>query len=406
MIDETLKDYDIDWTVRKVPSEENKADVLTRVPKQWLSRSIASAVVGPAATLERKAAERAHDSIHRGVKATLMFAKELLPSVTESDAKLAVQTCEQCASISPHPVDLGEGHLDVSGTWDRIAADVTHVGADKFLTVIDCGPSRYTVWKKIRHEDAATVAEGLEEVFRILGPPTEAIFDNGLAFRSSMVRLTCDKWKVNIHFRCADRPSGNAIVERCHRTVKEMAARRGGSVLDAVVMYNLVPRHVGSKAPAELLMGRTWNKPLLHQQLDRPALWSETNRHGPFDINDAVWVRPPRARCNDQWREGRVTGIVSDRNIEVDGVPRHPKDLRRRSEGWHHKQNVRSERPTGGGGIIPLQRQRNGATESFESDEGGDVLDDTEVTMEGVGENLEEEVGVPGSDDNDVQEQL
>ena len=163
--------------------------------------------------------------------------------MTESDARLAVQTCEQCALISPHPIDLGEGHLDVQNTWDRIAADVTHVGANKFLTIIDCGPSRYTVWKRVHQEDAAVMADGLEEVFRVLGPPTEAIFDNGLASRSSAVRLVCDKWGVKIHFRCADRPSGNAIVERCHQTVKEMATRRGGGVLDAVVTYNLVPRN-------------------------------------------------------------------------------------------------------------------------------------------------------------------
>ena len=357
VIHETLGDYNVEWSVKRVQSGENKADVLTRVPKHWLKPQVSAAVIGPAISQERRAAERAHDAAHRGVDTTLTMAKEILESVTRDDAKLAVRTCELCASINPHPVDVGVGKLGVPEVWGRIAADVTHLRDDKFLTIIDCGPSRYTVWKRVRHEDAKEIAEGLEEAFRILGPPKEAIFDNGLAFRSGAVRSACDKWGVAVHFRCADKPSGNAIVERCHRTIKEIAARRGGELLDAVAMYNMIPRGEEARSPAELMTGRKWNNPLLHQQPNRRPEWRETDRHGPFEVGDLVWVKPPRARCHEPWKEGRVTGINSRFNVEVDGMPRHPRDLRRRSEGWHHR-TTRMGAPTGGGKHTPCPSSR------------------------------------------------
>ena len=248
---------------------------------------------------------------------------------------------------------------------------MTHINSEKYLTVIDCGPSRFTIWKKIKHEDATTIARELEEVFRLFGPPKETIFDNGTAFRSSLVRTICDKWDVAIHFRCADRPSGNAIVERCHRTIKQMAARRGGDVLDAVVLYNVVSGRNQTVSPSEMMMGRKWENPILHQQPDRPPAWRETERHGPFEVGDWVWVKPPNARCGETWREGRVTRVISERNVEIDGMPRHPKDLRRRSQGWHYG----SHRVRRGGGVMPIATRNDYRRQGTNEDV--DELDDT-----------------------------
>ena len=45
-------------------------------------------------------------------------------------------------------------------------------------------------------------------------------------------------------------PSGNGIVERCHRTVKRIAARKGCSVQEAVYWYNLVRQDDSSASSA------------------------------------------------------------------------------------------------------------------------------------------------------------
>ena len=378
IIEETLRAYSVSWRVRRVASEENRADTLTRVLRAWLRPPIAGAVVGPLGTPEARAAERAHDLVHRGVKGTLYFAKQLLNSVTEEDARRAVNTCEWCASVSPHPVHVKEGALAVSEVWERLAADITHLREKKFLTIIDCGPSRYAIWKQVEAEDAVSVAKGLEEAFRTFGPPAEVVVDNGLAFRSVLVRQLCDKWRINIHFRCADKPTGNAIIERNHRTVKELAAKREGDVLEAAMLYNITPQGEHWRSPGEVMMNRTWNNPLLQQQLDRPSGQREVRRCGPFEVGDAVWVKPPRARCVDPWREGRVTKINSERNIEVDGMPRHPKDLRRRSAGWHHA--VEIQRPVRGqGGGMPEVDPRIQPEGGIRI--GDETLNDPEVTF-------------------------
>ena len=43
-----------------------------------------------------------------------------------------------------------------------------------------------------------------------------------------------------------------------------------------------------------------------------------------------MWVKPGNARCTTKWNQGTVTGIQSDNNVEVDGMPRHILDIRAR----------------------------------------------------------------------------
>lgn len=47
---------------------------------------------------------------------------------------------------------------------------------------------------------------------------------------------------MNMHFQGAYAPSGNGGVERSHRTVKVIAARKGCSIAEAVYPYNITPR--------------------------------------------------------------------------------------------------------------------------------------------------------------------
>ena len=40
-------------------------------------------------------------------------------------------------------------------------------------------------------------------------------------------------------------------------------------------------------------------------------------------VGDEVWVKPGGARCTTQWKMGRVTGVTSANNVEVDGMLQH-----------------------------------------------------------------------------------
>ena len=144
--------------------------------------------------------------------------------------------------------------------WQRVAADVTHYSNRLYLTMIDCGPSRFAVWRRIPNEEVATLVREVEQLFRERGPPAEFLVDDGASFRSARFQQLLSRWKVRLLFRCAYRPSRNGIVERNHRTVKRMAARVGGDPLDMVFHYNTTPKEACSEesVPAVAVFTYRW----------------------------------------------------------------------------------------------------------------------------------------------------
>ena len=50
-----------------------------------------------------------------------------------------------------------------------------------------------------------------------------------------------------------------------------------------------------------------------------------------YRLGDPVWVKPPRYRCTSKFQEGTVTEVIIQQTIIVDGVPRHVKDVRPRT---------------------------------------------------------------------------
>ena len=162
-----------------VPTAENKADALTRVPKQWLCE------VGRAAVaLKRREdqgnsdlAKRIHDLHHCGIETTLYFARKADPSICREDKETAVKNCQKCNSIDPRPLRVEHGDLAVDEDWQRLAINVTHYGQQKYLTLIDCGASRFAVWRCIRGESEREIAPLVRQTFSEFGPPDEILCD-------------------------------------------------------------------------------------------------------------------------------------------------------------------------------------------------------------------------------------
>ena len=94
----------------------------------------------------------------------------------------------------------------------------------------------------LRRQDSPSVVQQLESVFCERGAHAELLTDNDTAFRSRAFQEFAEEWNVKLRFCCAYVPSGNDIVERCRRTVKRIAARKGCSVQEAVYWYNLAPQ--------------------------------------------------------------------------------------------------------------------------------------------------------------------
>ena len=275
-------------SVQLVPSAQNRADKMTRVPSDCIRSGDvspgqpATAVVckqqgvalrdnctvnlatetvsddgciAAVATANNSREEmisaitsKHREAGHPGVRRTLYFARrDIAHSVTRGMVQSVLARCEVCQSVDPAPVKWRHGSLEVSETWRRLAIDITHFKAQVYLTVVDCGPSRFSLWRALRRMDAASVLERLEQIFYERGAPAELLADNDTAFRSRNFAAFASRWGVSLRFRAVYRPSGNSIVERNHRTVKVIAARKQCSVDEAVHLYNISPREAGSQ---------------------------------------------------------------------------------------------------------------------------------------------------------------
>ena len=91
-----------------------------------------------------------HQSGHPGAKQTLYFARLVNPQASKETANSVVKACETCRSIDPAPIRWKKGELGVTDNWKRLAMDITHHNGENFLTIIDCGPSRFTIWRPLR----------------------------------------------------------------------------------------------------------------------------------------------------------------------------------------------------------------------------------------------------------------
>lgn len=321
-------EYGLNLRVEWVPSSSNKADSLTRVQQNWLTSDQSNVcVVGVCLESLRES----HNQHHFGVDRTWYLAKQKMPGVKRADVVKVVDSCQQCRSIDPAPVRWDHGTLEVAGDWQRLACDVTHYKSRCYLTLVDCGPSRFSIWRFVQNEGAESIIRELLQVFRERGPPAELLCDNGV-FRSKKIFELCEKWSVKLIFRCAYKPSGNGIVERNHRTIKRMAARTNGDPLDMVFWLNTSPKDKtrSETVPALQLHSYRWRYPF-----DEVVLDSTTESlNGPMMVGEEVFVKPPATRCTTIWPTGKVSRINSSSNIEVDGIPRHVADIRPMVGNW------------------------------------------------------------------------
>ncbi|XP_067930545.1 uncharacterized protein [Watersipora subatra] len=228
IIGQLIDEYGLTLIIKLVPSGENKLDVLTRVPKKWLQIVACSGVV-LSNTDEIEDVKKVHQDHHFGVSKTLYLAQRNLGRTIKKDiVEQVVKTGFIYNSVDPQPIKWDHGQLNVANVWERVASDITHVNSRHYLTIIDCGPSRLSLWFKLANETSDVVIKQLNNVFRERGPPKEFLSDNGPCFTSPRMKEFLQKWSVEQILSCAYKPTGNGITERRHRTIKRAVMRTDG----------------------------------------------------------------------------------------------------------------------------------------------------------------------------------
>ena len=316
--------YDLEVNVVLIKSAENKADALTRIAKKWTKRETkVECCVTQADVIE------SHNQHHLGVERTMYVIRQSYPTVKKTDVEKVVRECERCKRIDPNPIRMEEGTLGIGVNWYRLSMDVTTLAGKKYLTLVDCGPSRFAIWRLIKNETERELTAELSSIFFERGFVRELVLDNSGAFRANAFKEWCEKYGLKLNYRCAYKPSGNGIVERHHKTIKRMVARTGGEVQEQVYWYNQTPKS-GQK-------GETVPFAELHtyecKRRQRGRTIVPVDEECEYGIGDLVWVKPASGRCTEEWSQGKVTGVNSKWNVEIDGMPRHVKDLRMRNRG-------------------------------------------------------------------------
>ena len=159
--------------------------------QKWLGMSNgcekpAVAVCGRAIeSLSDERIARIHEETgHHGISADAVFLAKVGPVVTKKDVRHVVKACQLYQYIDPAPVKWASGEPNVDEIWHKVGMDVTRVNGWHYLTLIDCGPTRFTVWRRLQRQDTDRVIQQLELLFFERGAPVELLTDNDPAFRS------------------------------------------------------------------------------------------------------------------------------------------------------------------------------------------------------------------------------
>jgi len=126
-----------------------------------------------------------HNKSHLGVERTLYLVNKMSGITDRKLVEQVVTFCHKCRRVDPNPVKWNHGSLEVDKVWYCVAVDVAFVAGQPYLTLIDCGPSRFAIWASLANETAQQVIKHLKRVFQERGLPAELLCNNGPCFKSA-----------------------------------------------------------------------------------------------------------------------------------------------------------------------------------------------------------------------------
>jgi transposase InsO family protein len=172
------------------------------------------------------------------------------------------------------PGEVTRGHVSVPDPNRRLASDLTTTWTKRDATIgitlaIDCGCRSVLGFSVAKEQDAPTLLAASEQALKqAFGNPENVPdgldyrTDHGPQFTGSDCEDMCKRWGIDHSYAPVGRPTGNAVVERVIRTLKEEVIwlRDWDSVEQVreavaawVVRYNTIRPHqaLDYKTPAE-----------------------------------------------------------------------------------------------------------------------------------------------------------
>ncbi|KGL78839.1 hypothetical protein N309_09732, partial [Tinamus guttatus] len=181
--------------------------------------SLAGAVVLP----DRFAQARlSHDFYHQNAKALRRSFQ-----LTQEQARQIIQSCPDCQRILPVPsIGVNPRGLSALEIWQ---SDVTHIpefGRFKYVHVsVDTFSS--CIYASVHTgEKAKDVCRHFMMAFAMLGVPKTIKTDNGPAYIAQKTQIFFQQWGIQHITGIPHSPTGQAIIERTHGTLKNMLQKQ------------------------------------------------------------------------------------------------------------------------------------------------------------------------------------
>lgn len=171
-------------------------------------------------------AKLSHQQYHQNVPGLIRYYQ-----LTRSQARAIVATCPNCQLQAVPSLGVGVNPRGLASceVWQT---DITHIPSFGRMKCVHVSIDTYSgvVYASARiGERAAHAKQHLLQAFSVLGVPREIKTDNGPAYASKEFLEFFQQWGVEHKTGIPHSPTGQAVIERAHHTLKEVLARQSSS---------------------------------------------------------------------------------------------------------------------------------------------------------------------------------
>uniref|UniRef100_A0A8C3QNE1 Uncharacterized protein n=1 Tax=Cyanoderma ruficeps TaxID=181631 RepID=A0A8C3QNE1_9PASS len=147
--------------------------------------------------------------------------------LTPTEARDIVESCDDCHAVAaPLLAGVNPRGLKALELWQTDVTQIAEFGRLKYVHVtVDTFSS--AMWASAHTgEKTRDVIAHWRQAFAVLGIPSAIKTDNGPAYASQKVRQFLQLWGVSHKFGIPHSPTGQAIVERAHGTLKRVLQKQ------------------------------------------------------------------------------------------------------------------------------------------------------------------------------------
>ena len=170
-----------------------------------------------------------------------------------------VSRCTICQTYRPEQArEELQPHELPSRPWQKIAADLFHLGQQTFLIMVDYWSNFFEV-VEIHKKTAQAVITQLKVQFARHGIPEVLITDNGPEFDNQEFKNFSSQWQFEQRTSSPRYPQSNGKVENAVKTCKGLLMKAKEDKKDpllAILDWRNTPSEGFSTSPAQRLMGR------------------------------------------------------------------------------------------------------------------------------------------------------